>query len=288
MIFFYRLLGWLPLPVLYVLGWPGYLFLDYIAGYRKTVVRHNLEQAFPEKSASEITLLAKKFYRQLIQVTVEIIRSRRMDKADFQERVSLRNPELMREYSNDYQDSVIVLAIHQGNWEWMLHGASSALGIPIDPVYKPLHNRAANQLMLEVRSKFGSRPLAMEDAARNILRHRQEPRLFVMVADQAPIRRERSHWVPFMQREAAFYLGAETLARATGFPVLFAQCRRRRRGHYEVELHELAKPPYSREGHDITERYVALAEQAIREQPESWLWSNRRWKRNRAAEAQHH
>jgi KDO2-lipid IV(A) lauroyltransferase len=26
---------------------------------------------------------------------------------------------------------------------------------------------------------------------------------------------------------------------------------------------------------------VRIAEQAIREQPESWLWSNRRWKRRR-------
>ena len=28
-------------------------------------------------------------------------------------------------------------------------------------------------------------------------------------------------------------------------------------------------------------RFVTLAEQAIRQEPHSWLWSNRRWKRSR-------
>jgi KDO2-lipid IV(A) lauroyltransferase len=70
----------------------------------------------------------------------------------------------------------------------------------------------------------------------------------------------------------------------TGFPVLFAQCRRRSRGHYEVEFKEVACPPYDREGHAILDRYVQLAEQSIRREPESWLWSNRRWKRQRTTE----
>lgn len=283
---FYRLLSWLPFPLLYAAAWPTYLLLYHVAGYRKDVVRHNLEQAFPEKNAGEITVLAKKFYRQLAQVALETIKTRRMNQEDFRRRVKVLNPELVRQYSNDYRDSVIILSIHQGNWEWMLHGVSLALGTPIDPVYKPLHNRTADKMVHELRSKFGSRPLAMREATRDILRHRNDFRLFVMLADQAPIRRERSYWTRFMNREAAFYLGAETLARATGFPLLFAQCHRRGRGHYEVEFHELARPPYDGEGHAITERYVRLAERAIRGEPQSWLWSNRRWKRDRASETQ--
>ena len=70
----------------------------------------------------------------------------------------------------------------------------------------------------------------------------------------------------------------------TKFPVLFVQCRRVRRGYYEMEFHELAKPPYKKDEHEILERYIELTERAIREQPESWLWSNRRWKRDREAE----
>jgi KDO2-lipid IV(A) lauroyltransferase len=119
----------------------------------------------------------------------------------------------------------------------------------------------------------------MASAARDILRRRHEFRLFVLVADQAPVASERSHWVSFMNRDAAFYEGGEIIARATGYPVLFAQCRRRRRGYYEVEFREVARGPHDQNGHHIIEQYARLAEQAIRSEPESWLWSNRRWKR---------
>ena len=133
---FYRLLSWLPLPLLYLLAWLGYLLLYYVAGYRKAVVQQNLTQAFPDRNAREITVLAKKFYLQLVQVALEIIKTRRMTAADIAQRVKLLNPELLRKYSNNFEQSVIILSIHQGNWEWMLHGVKVNLNIPIDPVYK--------------------------------------------------------------------------------------------------------------------------------------------------------
>jgi len=280
----YRLLSWLPFPLLYALAWVAYLLLYYVTGYRKTVVYENLRRAFPDKSAREVTVLAKMFYRQLAQVAFEIVKARRMSKADFRQRVELVNPELIRQYSNNFQDSVIVLTIHQGNWEWMLHGVTSALGVPVDPVYKPLHNKSADKLIFDIRSRFGSRPVSMEYATKDILRRRREFRLFVMVADQSPIRSERSYWTEFMHQPAAFYLGTEAIAKMTGFPILFAQCRRQRRGHYQLEFHELAQAPYDKNSHEVTERYVRMAEQAIRSEPQSWLWSNQRWKRDRATE----
>ncbi|MBE9537700.1 MAG: lysophospholipid acyltransferase family protein [Proteobacteria bacterium] len=281
---FYRALSWLPFPLLYAASWLGYLLLYYVAAYRKDVVRKNLGMAFPDKSEREITVLAKKFYKQLAETAFEIVKARRMSKADFRKRVKLVNPELLEEYSNQYKDSVIITTIHQGNWEWMLHGATSILNIPIDPVYKPLHDKVTDKLIFDIRSQFGSRPLSMAKSVKDILRRRKEFRLFIMVADQSPTRSERGLWTTFLNREAAFYLGAETIAKMTKFPVLFVQCRRVKRGYYEMEFHEMAKPPYEKSSHDITHRFVSLAEMAIRAEPESWLWTNRRWKRDRQAE----
>jgi KDO2-lipid IV(A) lauroyltransferase len=281
----YRLLSLLPLPLLYALAWPCYLLLYYVAGYRKAVVYQNLRQAFPGKSEIEITVLAKKFYRQLADVALEILGARRLSAAQFQRRVTLVNPGLLRDYSADFSQPVIILSIHQGNWEWMLHGLSLGLGVQADPVYKPLHDPAMDALMLKIRSRFGSRPLPMADAVRDALRRRGEFRLFVMLADQAPIRRERSYWTEFLNAPAPFYEGAEAIAQLTGYPVLFGRCRRRRRGHYELEFQEIARPPHQKGEHRVIDNYVRLAEAAIREEPQSWLWSNRRWKRDRAAEA---
>ena len=57
----YRLISWLPFPLLYAAAWLAYLVLYYVTAYRKAVVRQNLGRAFPEKSEAEITALAKAF-----------------------------------------------------------------------------------------------------------------------------------------------------------------------------------------------------------------------------------
>ena len=280
----YRLISYLPFPLLYALAWLVYLLLYHVFRYRREVVKANLANAFPEKSAHERKAIGRQFYRRLSQVALEIVKARRMHAEDFLRRARIINPEILERQSEGFTRSVIVLTIHQGNWEWMLHGATSYFNIPIDPVYKPLHNKSVDELIFSIRSQFGSRPLSMAESTRDILRRRREFRIFVMVADQSPIRSERGYWTQFMNQEANFYLGTETIAKMTGFPVVFAQCHRRRTGHYEIEFRELASPPYDKESHAITDRYVALAEAAIRNEPESWLWSNRRWKRNRSEE----
>ena len=281
---FYRLISYLPFALLYGLAWLGYLLLYHVFRYRRKVVKTNLANAFPDKTVAERKRLEKAFYRRLCQVALEIIKARRMPAEAFLQRAKFVNPELLEQYSEGFSKSVIVLTIHQGNWEWMLHGATTRFQIPIDPVYKPLHNQSADKMVYEIRSQFGSRPLSMDESVKDIIRRRREFRVFVMVADQSPIRSERGYWTKFMNQEANFYLGAETIAKMTRFPVLYAQCRRIRTGYYEIEFKEVAKPPYDKASNEITDRYVALAEAAIRAEPESWLWSNRRWKRDRARE----
>jgi KDO2-lipid IV(A) lauroyltransferase len=279
-----RALSWLPFPLLYPLARLIYILLYYVSGYRKEVVHENLKNAFPDKNGKDLTVLAKKFYLQLAQVSLEIIKARRMNKADFRERMKVLNPDLLREFSNDFQDSVIILTIHQGNWEWMLHGISAALNIPLDPIYKPLHNQAMDGLIIEIRSRFGSRPIPVAQSASDILRYRRQFRCLAMVADQSPTPHERSVWTTFMNQRAAFHCGPEAIARLTGFPILFAQCQRRSRGYYDIELQPVARPPYSGTDDTITEHYARMAERAIRQEPESWLWSNRRWKRREHGE----
>ena len=280
----YRLLAYLPFGLLYLLSSFFFLLLYHVFRYRREVVAQNLERAFPEMPEADRKRLGREFYRHLCDVAVEIIKARRMPADAFLERARFINPELLEQYSEGFNKSVIVLTIHQGNWEWMLHGATTHFQIPIDPVYKPLHNKSVDELIYEIRSQFGSRPLAMDESVKDIIRRRREFRIFVMVADQSPIRSERGYWTQFMNQEANFYLGAETIAKMTKFPVLYAQCRRLRRGYYEIEFKEVAQAPYDKESHAITDRYVALAEEAIRAEPQSWLWSNRRWKRDRAKE----
>ncbi|MEM8561336.1 MAG: lysophospholipid acyltransferase family protein, partial [Pseudomonadota bacterium] len=135
-----------------------------------------------------------------------------------------------------------------------------------------------DRIALEIRSRFGSRPIELGDVGRNFLKHRRDFRLFALLADQAPAAAERCHCVSFFKQDTPFHIGAESLVRSTGLPVLFAQCSRVSRGHYAIRFKEVATPPHAAEGYPITERYACLTEKAILDEPESWLWTHRRWK----------
>lgn len=274
----YSGLALIPLRILYFLSLIGSFFLYYIARYRRKIVRGNLTSAFPELSLAEIKNIEKDFYRHLCRVAVEIVKATRLSESEFTDRVKVRNPELIQEVSKNYTRSVIVLTIHQGNWEWMVHGATLAMGIPLDIVYKPLQNKPADDLAYAVRSRFGARPLKVADSTKDIIKRRKEFRLFAMIADQSPSKRSRSIRLPFFNREIPFYLGSEVIAKMTKFAVVFAQCHRKNVGYYEIEFIEISRPPYDKSSNFITEEYVRLAEIAIINDPPSWLWSNRRWK----------
>lgn len=274
----YQGLARLPLAVLYPLAHSVSWLLQHVIRYRRRVVDNNLARAFPHKTQAERDHIRRRFYRHLTEATVEIIAGSRWPLRAFTERVTMRNPELLEELSEGYTRSVVVLTLHQGNWEWMLHRARDQYPTGHAFVYKRLHSESADRFSLEARTRFGAAAIEMRDAARNLVRHRRETRLIFMVADQSPGRRERVHWTEFLNQPTAFFSGAAALARATGYPVAFARCRRMGRGRYAIELEEITRTPKTVTDSDIIEAYARLAEEAICDAPEDWLWSNRRWK----------
>ena len=274
----FTLLSRVPLPVLYsavgVLSW----LLGSVFRYRHAVVTKNLKAAFPDWPETTLAQERRKFYRHLTTNTLEILATRQLSDDELRQRVSFENAELMAEISDNFNTSVVVLTLHQGNWEWLLQRAALEYPIPLAPVYKKLHNPAADQFMLGLRRLRNGQPIEMRAVARDFIRHRRQPRIVAMLADQSPGHRERAHRTTFLHQDTAFYSGAAQLARAAGFPVVFADCQPIGRGRYHCTLIDITREPKQMEEAAITERYARLTERAIQQSPHSWLWTNRRWK----------
>ena len=62
----------------------------YILGYRKKVVRENLDLAFPEKSKAEILNIQKKFFKQLCDMLVETIKSITISEKEIRKRFKVK------------------------------------------------------------------------------------------------------------------------------------------------------------------------------------------------------
>jgi len=68
------------------------------------------------------------------------------------------------------------------------------------------------------------------------------------------------------------------LALKTNSAVVFLEITNLKRGVYEFNCIPICENPQT-ETIDITARYLELLEQNIVKQPQSWLWTHKRWKR---------
>src|SRR5947207_621437 len=100
-----------------------------------------------------------------------------------------------------------------------LYGLAGLLGYPLDAAYKPLVDNWAEREMRKVRTRFGSRLVPAQDLLADIIKRHDVVRAVALVADQEPTTSEHKYWTRFLNRDTAFYLGPEELARVTRLPV---------------------------------------------------------------------
>jgi len=272
-----RLLSRVPFAALYLLadflGWLAFRVFP----HREAVVRANLSQCFPELDEAGRKDIRRRYYAGFADVLVEVIKSATISPAEIRRRVRIVGIEQPKAFLAQGQ-SVLLAAAHQCNWEWMLLALSLELGYPLDAAYKPLVDSWAEREMKKVRSRFGSRLIPAKELLADIIKRGKAVRAVAMVADQEPTTSEHKHWTRFLNRDTAFYMGPEEIARVTKFPVFFLGMKRTARGFYELRFVPLSSPGESLKSGGLTERYVRLVEQQIRDAPPDWPWSHKRWK----------
>ncbi len=271
-----HLLSRLPLPLLYALAELLLWILHDLAGYRRALARDNLRRAFPEYTDTARRRMARASYRNVLQTLVETIKALRIDKTALARRVVIENPEAVLATIGAGRP-VVAAAAHQGNWEWFQLAVAAQLDCPGAALYKHLNHPAFDRLMLDLRSRFGTRMFA-QDELRGLLRERGRAHLVGMVADLGPQPHEDKHWARFLDIDTAFYKGPEQLARLLDCPLFFARMRRVGRGRYRVRFERLADAPADARPGELMDRYVAAVERAIRAAPQDWLWLYKRWK----------
>ena len=132
--------------------------------------------------------------------------------------------------------------------------------------------------MIQIRSRFGVVLHEKNEVIKDLIKLKGELFLMSMVADQSPFSGENKYWTTFLNQEAAVYSGSEVLARRMDIKVMYASMKRVKRGYYEVYFKEIDASPKTSIEHEITEKFISLAEEDILQDPSSYLWSHDRWK----------
>ncbi len=267
-----------PKFIMYGIADGLYILTYYIIGYRKKVVFDNLQKAFPEKDNNERKQIAKRFYKHLADIIIEDVAMFRMSATRIKKFVTFHNIDFLDEEKYANRDFITALG-HYGNWEFMV---TLPLFYPmkIVSVYKPLSNKFFDKEARTMRERFGGNTTPMQNTLRTALSLHKAPERFCMglISDQRPQKSHSKFWLPFLNQETAILPGPDKIARKIDAVVTFANIQKTKRGHYDIYIEILTEHPNELPEDEISKMHTKRLEEIIREKPEFWLWSHKRWK----------
>lgn len=266
-----------PFWLLYILSDILYVFLFYIFGYRKKVVLKNLKASFPEKSEEEIKDICKKSFHYLCDLIVETLKTVGWNEKKAKSRVKMNNVELIDRLHAEGK-SFIIVSGHYGNWEWAGPCFSLHCKHQLFVIYQPLSNPYFEKLFCYARTKFNTKIVPRKETLKSIIGNRKTISATALVADQAPVPVKNALWMNFLNQPTAVFNGPEKIAKKMDYPVVYMDTKRVKRGYYELTPTLLYEFPKETVETEITIGFNKRLEESILKQPETWLWSHKRWK----------
>jgi len=278
--FFVKPFSRLPYWVLYRVSDFLYLLLYRVLHYRVKVVRTNLKNSFPEKSASERLQIERKFYQHFYDLIIESVKQFSITKEEVIQRCEVHNYEVMDAYAKQGK-SVFLVAGHYGNWELASVASELYTLHQVCGIYHPLKNKYWDKKLQESRSQYGLALVSKHALAGYFDRTKSQMNLTIFATDQSPSNPERAYWMEFLNQDTPVFYGAEKLSKQYDQPVVWGEIKKLKRGHYRISFELITDQPREMAYGAITEDHVRRLEQQIRRAPEYWLWTHKRWKRTR-------
>lgn len=253
-----------------LLGWLAY----YLASKRKQVARRNLELCFPEKTPPEIRQLLKKNILGSVRATLEHGLLIWAGEARIKKLVQLEGEENL---SAHLGKPLILLAPHFIGLD--MGGVRMTAYTRIASLYSRARNPVVDHYLLQARSRFNRTVLTSKhDGIRPVISAIRSGLPFYYLPDQDAGRSE-SIFVPFFGIPAATVPALSRLAKVTGAKVVPAVTRQLPGGKgYVLKFYPAWENFPGADVETDTRRMNAFIEERIREMPEQYLWTHRRFK----------
>ena len=248
----------------------------------------NLAIAFPEKTAAERSRIALAHWENLGRVMVETMELDRVIRDP--DRIRLANPHVFKRYSRK-PGAIVGVTLHMGNWElaiWPMTREGASGGKRPGAVYRSVTNPYVDRYLREQRrdlypgglfgrGKVGDHGDSQRTARliTDFVRRGGQLGIVCDLYDRTGIE------VAFFGKPARTQAIGAMIARRTGARIWMSRCLRvGTDSRFEIEFKELKVPRSANKGEDVRQIMAAMQlqfEAWIREAPEQWMWSNRRW-----------
>lgn len=240
----------------------------------------NLAKAMPEKTPQQREAIALAMWDNLGRVMAETILIRRVLKDP--SRIEFENPALIERY-RDKIGSIVIVGPHMGNWEIGIAPAN-AVNARAAGVYRIVENPYVDRFLHRLRAPlypgglFASRG---EDGFNTVMRVASYVRSGGALAVLGDLIDTKGVQVPFFGHRMWAMTAPAWLARRAGASVWVGRViRLGKESRFKIAFMELKVPRTDRPDEDIRELTASIYRQFeawIREHPEQWMWSNKRW-----------
>ncbi len=247
---------------------------------RRRIALDNLKRAFGDsKSGAEYEAIIRKVFINISRTTIEFARQPVYSKQKILDMI----PEVTgRKYLDEALEKgkgLIFVTAHVGNWE-LLGGWVSVAGYPTDFLVGRQHNIYVDKLFDSFRSSFGAGRIPVGVAARHVLKSLRSNRVVAMASDQHSA--TGGVVVQFFGRPASTPAGPAAFSVKTGCPLVLGILIREGYNRHRAIISSPIYPPDSGDNEKdtvwITQQYTSLLEDIVRQYPDQWMWTHRRWK----------
>lgn len=277
-----RLFGALPLPLLHglasLLGWLSWV----IPNGRKRVALRNVERCFPEKSAAEQQLIARRAVTEELKLFLETPRLWLCSKATMRGYLKQETNIHLLDEAFAKGKGVILLTLHQGQFEQPAMCMSERY--PFTGLYKEQGGNgggaAIDEASLKGRTRFGGKMIAVKRGVkREVLPLLAANEGVYFVADQDPPLGS-GVFVPFFGHTAHTPVLVRTLAQACDAEILVFYGERLPWGR-GYKSHYLKAPAAIRDPDPVVSATAlnAVFEDCVRKIPHQYWWTYKRFRR---------
>jgi KDO2-lipid IV(A) lauroyltransferase len=245
----------------------------------------NLAIAFPEKTPAERKRIALAMWENLGRVMAETMQIDRVI-AD-SGRLDIVNRHIFARYK-DKLGPAIGVSLHMGNWELAIWPLTVTKGNPA-AVYRTVKNPYVDQFLRDQRRELYPGGLLGKGKVEGNWEEGQKTARLIMdfvrgggrLGLVCDLYDKHGLPVPFFGTPAKSVTIPALIARRVGARIWMARCLRvDRQSRFKIEIKELKVPRTANAADDvrwITTEMQKQFEAWIREAPEQWMWSNRRW-----------
>jgi KDO2-lipid IV(A) lauroyltransferase len=251
----------------------------WLLGVRKRISRINISTAFPHITTAEVNRIGSASYANSGRFMVEFVRQKSMGQKYFEKYISVDNTDAFKK-TMEYGKGIIGLTFHFGNWEY--YGVSNAfLGKTVSFLVGRQRNSLVDSYINRLRASHGAALLTRDISMRGIVRIARQGGIVCWLSDQSA--RRNGLVVDFFGRPASTPRGAAAFSVKLNMPITCGFMVREKGPYQRFVVKEFLVPDKTLPKHeaelDLTRRYTMVLENMIREHPDMYWWSHRRWKR---------